>query len=93
MFAPERQHDLRRPVPPRGHVLCEMPHWLIWRRVVSPAQAEITYLQFTVRVDEQVAWLQIAVNNSSRVHVLHACLLKSIVSDHPRQGNKLPRRI
>ena len=59
------EQQLRRPVPPRDHVLGHEPP--LRRR---PRQAKVAYFQVAVRVQEQVAGLQIAVQHLRGVNVL-----------------------
>ncbi len=44
---------------------------LIRLGVEPSTQTEITYFQFTVRIDEEITGLQISVYNMRRVHVFH----------------------
>lgn len=50
------QHDLRRAVPARGHVLRQEPRVVVVR-VRDSGQSEITDLQVTRRVQQQIAGL------------------------------------
>ena len=59
------EQQLRRPVPPRDHVLGHEPP--LRRR---PRQPKVAYFQVAVRVQEQVAGLQIAVQHLRGVNVL-----------------------
>ena len=64
------EHDLGRAVPPRRDVL---GHEALLLRLVEPArEPEITNLEFAVRVHEQVAGLEIAVQHVGRVDVFQA---------------------
>ena len=64
------EHDLRRAVPPRRDVL---GHETLLLRLVEPArEPEIANLELAVRVHEQVARLEIAVQHVGRVDVFEA---------------------
>ena len=64
------EHDLRRAVPPRRDVL---GHEALLLRLIEPArEPEIANLEFAVRVHEQVAGLEIAVQHVGRVDVFQA---------------------
>jgi len=64
------EHDLGRAVPPRRDVL---GHEALLLRLVEPArEPEIANLEFAVRVHEQVAGLEIAVQHVGRVDVFQA---------------------
>jgi len=60
--SPERKHDLRGSVPPRRHVLRHID-LALRRRIETPAETEIAYLQLTIRINQQVSWLEISVND------------------------------
>ena len=62
------KHDLGRTVPPRRDVL---GHEALLLRLVKPAgEPKVAYLELAVRVHEQVAWLEVAVQHVGRVDVL-----------------------
>ena len=62
------KHDFRRPVVPRRDISSHL-------RVLNTGQAEVADLQIAVFVDENVAGLEIAVDNTSRVNVLQPSLI------------------
>lgn len=68
----EAQHDLRCSIPSRrnifGHVACI----LFWIHREASSETKVTDLQFTVGVDQQVAWLKISVQDIRGVNVLQA---------------------
>ena len=60
--SPEREHDLWSSIPSRRHILCHIE--LAFRRSIeSPAETKIAYLQFTVRIHQQVSRFEISVDN------------------------------
>ena len=64
------KHDLRGAVPPRRDVL---GHEALLLRLVKPArEPKVANLQLAVRVHEQVARLEVAVQHVGRVDVLQA---------------------
>lgn len=66
----EGEHDLRRPVPSGGYILghhADVLATLQARALHAPCQAEITYFQIAVRIDEQVRRLQVAVDDVGRM--------------------------
>jgi hypothetical protein len=64
------EHDLGRAVPPRRDVLGHEPLLL---RLVEPArEPEIADLQLAVRVHEQIARLEVAMEDISRMDILQA---------------------
>lgn len=68
----EAEHDLRGAVPPRcdvfGHVACVF----LWIDGEAAGEAEVADLEFAVGIDEQVARLQISVQDVRGVDVLQA---------------------
>ena len=64
------QQDLRRPVPSRGHVLRQHLVGDLLGAVDRPRQPEIGDLRVALRVEQQVARLQIPVDKFPRMHVL-----------------------
>lgn len=62
------EHDLWRPVVPRGDVAGHL--WVLYTR-----QSEVADLQVTVLVDQNVARLQVAMHHASRVDVFQSSLL------------------
>ena len=64
------EHDLRRAVPPRRDVLCHEA--LLLCLVESTGEPEIANLELAVCVHEQVARLEIAVQDVGRVNVFQA---------------------
>ena len=56
--------ELGRAVPARHDVLCELRVDLARRR---PREAKVADLEIAVLVDEEVAWLEVAVDGSGRV--------------------------
>jgi len=81
----EAQHDLRSSVPPSGDVLRHeslVASGLGWRgsssrRGITASQPEIADLEFAVGIDEQIAGLQVSVEDIGRVNVLETaeCLI------------------
>ena len=65
----EAQHDLRSAVPSRSNVFSHVPRILFWIDGKSSRETEITDLQLTVRVHEQVSGLQVSVENVGGVDV------------------------
>lgn len=62
------QHDLRRAIPPRGHVFRHEPVPALaarigWRRRGRPGKAKVAYLQIAIRVEQQVGRFQVAVED------------------------------
>lgn len=62
--SPERKHNLRGPIPSRGHILCHI-NLALRRSIKPPTETEITYLKLTVRVYQQVPGLKVSVNYRS----------------------------
>ncbi len=61
------EHDLGRTIPPRRDILS---HESLLLRLIKPArEPEIANFELAVRVNEQVAWLKIAVQYIGRVDV------------------------
>lgn len=40
--------------------------------IIAPTKPKIANFELTICVDKQISWLQIAVDNTSRVYVFHA---------------------
>mmetsp|Transcript_10913 Transcript_10913/g.27526 ORF Transcript_10913/g.27526 Transcript_10913/m.27526 type:complete len:305 (+) Transcript_10913:506-1420(+) len=84
------QQQLGRPVPPRHHVL---RHVLLF--AVGPGETKVADFQVTVRVQEQVGWLEISVEHVRRVDVLEAPeqlvdeVLAVLVAERLRGANDL----
>jgi hypothetical protein len=72
IFLPS-QHDLRCTVVPCRDVTGHL-------RVLDARQTEITDLQVAIFVDKNVARLQVAVDNTCRVHIFQATLVTNRVS-------------
>mmetsp|Transcript_73848 Transcript_73848/g.225858 ORF Transcript_73848/g.225858 Transcript_73848/m.225858 type:complete len:298 (-) Transcript_73848:290-1183(-) len=70
VVGPGAQH-LGRPVPPRADVLRHRAHPALVGEAHA-RQAEVADLQVAIAVDEQIARLQVPVDDLRRVHVLHA---------------------
>jgi hypothetical protein len=66
VFLP-REHDLRRPVVSRRNVARHL-------RILDARQAKVADLEVAVLVDQDVAGLQVAVDDAGRVDVLQAAL-------------------
>lgn len=73
----ETQHDFRRAIPARRDVLGHES--LIARSLgrattgrVSTREAKVTDLQFAVRVNEQISWLEVAVQDVRGMDVLQS---------------------
>lgn len=68
----EREHNFRRTVPPCGDVLRHEARLLAAgvRRARAAREPEVAHLEITVRVEEQVRGLQIAVDDVRGVHRL-----------------------
>lgn len=69
---PESQHNLRCSIPPGRHVLGKVRRVFIWPRFEASAQAKVANLEFTVRVDEQIAWLEVTMDDGCRMDVFHS---------------------
>lgn len=84
----EAQHDLGSTVPASGDVLGHESN--VWLCIVteSTRQSEITDLELAVGVDEQVAGLQVTVENISRVDVFEAAadLINKVLEVSVGQG-------
>ena len=65
------EHDLRCPVPARGHVLCQDPG-VIMRRVTDTWQTKVTNFQVTVGIEENVRRLEVPMENIGGVDILQA---------------------
>ena len=68
----EREHDLRRAVPPRRDVFGHEPSLGArgLRGAHGPREAEVAHLEVAVGVEEQIRGLEIAVDNVRRVQRL-----------------------
>jgi hypothetical protein len=64
-----RQHDLGGTVISRGYIAGHL-------RVLNTGEAKVANLQIAVLVNENVAGLEITVNDASRVHVFETTLWK-----------------
>ena len=65
----ETEHDFGSSVPSRRDVFSHVPSILLWINTEPSRQAEIGNLQLAVRVDEQVAGLQVTVQHVGAVDV------------------------
>ena len=65
------EHDLGRPVPPCGHVLCQHPRVVV-AGVAHPGQPEVADLEVAVGVQEDVGGLQVPVEDVGRVNVFQS---------------------
>ena len=68
----EAQHDLRRAVPARRHVLSHVARIFLRVHGKAAGQSKIADLELAVGVDQQVAGLEVAVQHIGRVDVLQA---------------------
>lgn len=66
----EAQHDLRGSVPPRGDVLGHVPRVLLRVHGEASGQTKVANLELAVGVDEEIARLQIAMEDIGGVDVL-----------------------
>ena len=73
------QQDLRGSVPPRRHVLRQHLVRNLLGAVDRPGQPKIRNLRVALRVQQQVARLEIPVNELPRVHVLER--LEELIDD------------
>jgi hypothetical protein len=71
----EAEHDLRRAVPSRRDILGHKP--LLLGLIESTRETKIANLEFAIRVHEEIARFEIAVQNVGRVDVLQTaeCLV------------------
>lgn len=58
-----REHNLRRPVVPRRDVTCHLG-------ILDPRESKVADLEVAVFVDEDVGWLEVAVDHAGRVDIL-----------------------
>lgn len=68
----EAQHDFRGSVPSGGDILGHVPRIFLRVHGKAPGQPKVADLEFAVGVDEQVAGLEITVQDVCRVDVLEA---------------------
>ena len=64
------KNDFGRTIPPRGNIVsqsCILSHESF---DICPCQSKVTNLQITVAVYQQIPWLQVAMNDATRVDVL-----------------------
>jgi hypothetical protein len=84
----ETQHDLGRSIPPRSDVFCHETDIGFGIVAESSCQTEITNLEFTIRIHQQVAWLQVAVEDIGRVDIFESSteLVDKVLEMSIRQG-------
>ena len=86
----ETQHDLRSTVPPGGHVFGHealiSPRFnvVIIIRLVPSGQTKITDLQLAISVNEEIAWLEISMDDIGRVDVLESA--QSLIDKRLKMG-------
>lgn len=82
------EHDLGRAVVPGGHVAGHL-------RVLDTGEAEVADFQVTVLVDEDVAGLEVAVDDARGVHVLQASedLVQEVLHELLFQGPRLQEAV
>lgn len=61
------EHNLRRTVVPRRHVSRHL-------RILDSRQTKITNLQVAVLVDQDIAWLEVSMNDSGGMHIFQTTL-------------------
>lgn len=66
----EAQHNLRRPIPPRRDIFSHVSRILLRVDREPTSQTEVTDLELTVRIDQQVSGFEISVEDIRRVDVL-----------------------
>lgn len=74
-----REHDLRRTVVPSRDITRHL-------RVLDPSQAKIADLQVTILVDQDVARLEITMDNSSGVDVFETALRHTLAQLRASRG-------
>ena len=80
----EAQHDLRRTIPPRRYILRHVSSILLRIHGEATGQSKITDLELAVGVDEQIARLEITVQNICRVYVFQAT--KNLIDEGLEMG-------
>ena len=68
----EAEHDLRRAIPSRGDILGHEPGILLGVDREASREAKVADLELAIRIDQQVARLEIAVQHVGRVDVLES---------------------
>lgn len=81
IFLP-REHYLRRPVVSRGNIAGHL-------RVLNPGKAKVADLQIAVLVDEDIAGLEIAMDDAGRVDIFQSALQRY---DQPLRAGDLNER-
>jgi hypothetical protein len=71
-IALETQHDLRRPVPSRRHIFGHVSRIFFRIHAETSGQPEIGNLQLTIGIHQQVAGLEVAMQDVGAVDVLQA---------------------
>jgi hypothetical protein len=69
--SPESKHDLGRSVPSRSDIFSHVCTRVIRSLVEATTETEVANLEFAICVDQEVTWLEISVDDSSGVNVLH----------------------
>lgn len=72
-FLPVRQHNFWGSVPSCGHILGQVISIFVRVRVETSCKPEVANFEFTICIDEQIPWFQVAMNYASGMNVLHAC--------------------
>lgn len=71
-IALEAQHDLRRTIPSRSHILSHVSSIFLGVNREASSQAEIADFKLAVGVHEEIAWFEIAVEDIGAVDVFEA---------------------
>lgn len=66
-----RKHDLGRPVIPRRNIASHL-------RVLDTSQAKVTDFEIAILIDQDVAWLEVAVYYTSGMDVFQPALHRSV---------------
>jgi hypothetical protein len=66
----QRKKELGRPVPAGGHILCHDGALLAGTLLHRAGQTKVGNFQQTIAIDQQIAGLQITVNNANGVQIL-----------------------
>jgi hypothetical protein len=90
-IALEAQHDFRGTIPSCGDIFRHVSSILFGIHGKATRQPKVADLQLTVRIDKQIAGLQISVEDIGRVDVLQAT--KNLVDEGLEMGirQRLPR--
>lgn len=67
-----RQHNFGCSIPSRGHILRHETGALCLWLVSAPSQAEITYFQVAIGIEEQIARFEVSMQDLSRVQRLES---------------------